>query len=108
MKKSGPLYWRVATVDSDNNVGGFTSRRISAGKLMTVKLFGSVRRGATTAVRVRVRSGNGKGLSGARIVVSGAGVKSASKRTAKNGTATFRVRPTRAGSVTFSVTKDGY
>ena len=106
--RSGPLYWRVATVDEGNNVGAFTSKQISAGKKMTVKLLGTVRRGATTSVRVRVRGSNGKALSGARVKVGGAGVKGSTRSTSKGGTTTFRLRPTKAGSVTFRVTKSGY
>ena len=106
--KPGPLYWRVATVDADNNVGGFDTKRISAGKSMTLKLFGTVRRGAMTSVRVRVRGSNGKALSGARVRVSGAGAKTSTKSTSKSGSTTFRIRPTRSGSVTFTVTKSGY
>ena len=107
-RKSGPLYWRVASVDSDNNVGAYTSKRISAGKPMSVKLFGTVRRSATSTVRVRVRNGAGKALSGAKVRVAGAGARAQTKTTSRSGTVTLRVRPTRAGKVTFTVTKSGY
>ena len=107
-RKKGPLYWRVATVDEGNNVGAWASKTISAGKKMTVTLRGSLRRNATRRVTVIVRGSNRKALSLATVRVSGAGVRSQRKRTNKRGSATFSLRPTKKGTVRFSVSRSGY
>ncbi|HWC26897.1 MAG TPA: hypothetical protein VG474_09960, partial [Solirubrobacteraceae bacterium] len=107
-RKIGPLYWRVATVDEGNNVGAFTTARISAGRTMTVRLRGSLRRNATSRITVFVRGANRRALRGATVSVRGAGVRAHSKRTSRRGTATFRLRPTAKGSVTFTVRRSSY
>jgi len=107
-RKSGPLYWRVATVDEGNNVGAWASKTISRGKTMTILLRGSLRRGATARVTVIVRGSNRKALPLATARVSGAGVRAQSRRTSKRGSVTFILRPTKKGSVKFSVSRAGY
>ena len=106
--KKGPLYWRVATVDEGNNVGAWADKTISAGKKMTVTVRGSLRRNATRRITVIVRGSNRKALSLATVRVSGAGVRTQSKRTSKRGTVTFRLRPTKKGTVRFSVSRSTY
>ncbi|MBW3606964.1 MAG: hypothetical protein KY463_01190 [Actinobacteria bacterium] len=107
-RTTGPLYWRVASVDADNNVGAFTTKQISKGKAMSVLLRGTLRRGSTRSVRAIVRGSNRKALSGAKVKVGGAGVRSPTKTTNKRGITTFRLRPTKSGMVTFTVTRAGY
>ena len=105
--KQRPLYWRVATVDDGGNVGAYVSAPARKGKPLTVRVTGRLRRNAMSRITIRVRGG-GKALKGARVRVSGAGVKSAGKNTGRSGTTSFRLRPTKKGSVSVLVTRSGY
>jgi hypothetical protein len=108
LKTAGPLYWRVAAVDAGNNVGAFAAKTISRGKTMRVTARGSLKRNATRRVTLVVRGSTGKALALATVRASGAGVRSQSKRTNKRGRVTFSLRPTKAGTVKFSVSRSGY
>jgi hypothetical protein len=101
------LYWRVATVDEGNNVGAYIAGPARAGKPLSVRVTGRLRRNRMSGLTIRVR-GSGKALSGASVRVSGAGVKARSKRTKRTGRTSFRVRPTRRGSVSIRVSRTGY
>jgi hypothetical protein len=105
--KAGALYWRVAAIDSGNNVGAWANRDVGV-KSLKVTLRGTLRRGATKRVKVTVRGSNRKALSGAKVTVRGAGVSSKSKRTSRRGTTTFTLRPKSTGRVTFTVSRSGY
>ncbi|HSD80824.1 MAG TPA: hypothetical protein VLB47_09185, partial [Solirubrobacteraceae bacterium] len=50
----------------------------------------------------------GAPLRRARVTVSGAGVRRASRRTGRRGTATFRVRPRRSGALVVRVSARGW
>ncbi|MDQ3722569.1 MAG: hypothetical protein M3376_05760 [Actinomycetota bacterium] len=104
--KGGPLYWRVASVDSGGNVGAY-ARRDPVVKKLTVRATGKLRRGATGRASVSVRSG-GKALSGVTVRVSGAGLRAQTRRTSKRGTVSFRLRPKKRGKVSISVSRAGY
>jgi hypothetical protein len=104
---TGPLYWRVATVDEGSNTGAFVSAAIRKGKALSVRVRGSLRRNSSSRLTIIVR-GSGKALRGASIRVSGAGVKTTTRRTGKSGKASIRLRPTKRGSVTVVVKRSGY
>jgi hypothetical protein len=60
-------------------------------------------------VTLTVRTGSFQPVAGARVRVSGAGVKAATKTTSATGKVSFRIRATRyPGKVTFRVTKAGF
>ncbi len=105
-KGGGALYWRVASIDSGNNVGAYANRDVGV-KTLTVRLRGSLRRDATRAIGVTVRS-SGKAVKGAKVKASGAGVTSKTKTTGRRGTTTMGLRPTKTGKVTFTVSHSGY
>ena len=106
-KLTGPLYWRVATVDDGGNIGAYVAGRVRAGKPLTVRVTGRLRRNATSRLTVRVR-GSGKALRSASVRVSGAGVKAKTQRTGRSGRTSFRLRPRSSGRVTVLVTRTGY
>jgi hypothetical protein len=106
-RTSGPLYWRLATVDEGNNVGAFVTNRISVGKSMTVRFRGRLRRNATSRLTITVR-GSGRALPGASVKVRGAGVRATTRRTNRRGTASLRLRPRARGRVTIQVARAGY
>lgn len=104
---TGPLYWRVATVDDGGNTGAFVSATIRKGKPLSVRVRGGLRKNRTSRLTIVVR-GAGKAQKGATVSISGAGVKSTTKVTSRTGRATVRLRPTKSGSVTIVVKSTGF
>ena len=105
----GALYWRVAGMDEDRNVGDFTQAQpISLLPQLKMSVSGKLRRRRWSRVTVRVTSASGSAMQGASVRVLGAGVRKQTKRTGLFGTADFRLRPTRKGRVLFSVSKGGF
>jgi hypothetical protein len=107
-RNGGRLYWRVAAVDEDNNVGGFATGAFKLPQAMRVVAIGALRKKKRGFAVVSVRTLKTKAIKGARVRVSGAGVHARPKRTGRNGAVKFRLRPGRAGTLTFFVTKRGY
>ena len=105
----GALYWRVAGMDEDRNVGDFTQAQpISLLPQLKMSVSGKLRRRRWSRVTVRVTTASGSALQGASVRVLGAGVRRQTKKTGLFGTADFRLRPTRKGRVLFSVSKGGF
>ncbi len=104
----GTLYWRVASVDDGNNTGAWTTGHFTFPKGINVALRGRLRRGQAGAVTVRLRDAKGNAVSGAKVRVTGKRLRSVSRRSGKDGLATFRLRPGRRGTLTFRVTRKGY
>jgi hypothetical protein len=102
------LYWRVATMDEGNNLGGWATTPLSKPKKLRVRLRGGARRGHRGAVRVTVTNSRGVRLSRIRITVKGAGVKAKPHRTNRRGQTVFRIRPRKKGSVRFRAAARGY
>jgi hypothetical protein len=67
-----------------------------------------LRKGHRGTFTVTVRTAGRKALRKAKVTISGAGVTRVTKRTGKNGTAIFRLRPRRKGSVAIRVQARGY
>jgi hypothetical protein len=103
-----PLYWRVATLDEGHNPGGWASSPLRAARKMRLRLKGRLHVGRSTLVRVRVTSGKGKGVKGVRVAFSGAGLRTASRRTRRGGTLRLRLRPRARGVVRFTADKRGF
>jgi hypothetical protein len=59
-------------------------------------------------VRVTVFDSAGKRASGARVRLTGPGVRASAKRTNKLGQVTFKVRPKKRGKLLFTATKPGF
>ncbi|MGH2839895.1 MAG: hypothetical protein ACRDKY_03615 [Solirubrobacteraceae bacterium] len=105
---TGPLYWRVASVDGGGNVGAFATGPVRTGKKLRVKVSGKLRRGKTARIRVTVRGSNGKALRGATVSVKGAGVRAQRRKTGRSGKLSFLVRPSKLGTVTIRISRAGY
>jgi hypothetical protein len=103
----GPLYWRVAAVDEGGNDGGWATGRVGLLRRMNVSAFGLLHRGARGVLSVTVTDARAHAVRGARVTVSGAGVR-ARKRTSRRGAATFRVRPRARGTLRVRVDKSGF
>ena len=104
----GKLFWRVASVDQLNNVGGYATGTLALPKGLTVVLSGALVKGVGRVVRVTVRTTKNRPVPRARVTVSGAGVRARPRRTGRRGVVKFRLRPARRVRVTFTATKRGY
>jgi hypothetical protein len=104
----GTLYWRVATVDEGNNTGAWTTRTLALPKRMKIKVNGQIARRRRATVTVVVKDVRGRPVKRVRVKPSGAGVRGRAKRTTRKGKVTFRLRPTKKGSVAFTASKSGY
>jgi len=101
----GRLYWRVAAIDADNNLGDYTApQEFGIAQSMRLRAFGSPIKGRRTTISVSVASARGP-VAGARVRVWGGGMRSRAKLTNAEGRATFAVRPTRRGRVYVVATK---
>jgi hypothetical protein len=115
----GTFYWRVAAADDTTaNVGDYTAARTitlapgSSGT--TLKKFRVTSRGYLVKNRLRTvtiyvkNAATLRPVGSATVSVYGAGVLPKSKLTSSTGAASFYVKPTRLGTVTFRVSKTGY
>jgi hypothetical protein len=107
--EGGKLYWRIAEVDADGNQGAW-----SAPQLLTLPtvIHGSSSTGAaahlaTTTIKVYAKNAAGAAISGVLVKDSGAGVVATSHTTSSGGYVTFKVHPTKKGTITFTLTKTG-
>jgi hypothetical protein len=107
-KAGGPLWWRIAVVDGGNNVGAFTTGKVTIPKQMSVSAKGSLRRGRNGSIVVTVRDSKGQPVSAAALRSSGAGSRAAKARTGRKGTGTLRIRATKRGTVKIRVIKRGW
>jgi hypothetical protein len=107
-QNGGALYWRVAALDEDNNVGGFATGSFKLPKAMRVMAGGFLQTRKRGIVTVTAQTVKARPIKGARVTVRGAGVHSRAKRTSRAGTTKLRMRPRRRGTLTFTVTKRGY
>ncbi|HEY0387372.1 MAG TPA: hypothetical protein VGC71_02910 [Gaiellales bacterium] len=105
----GTIYWRVATVDDDNNTGSWAVSTLSLPTKTTVSSSTSaVHKGTTTSVTFTVKTAGGTGVVGASVHVGGAGVNASTKTTGSGGKVTFKLKPTKTGKITVKASKSGY
>jgi hypothetical protein len=104
----GLLYWRVAALDEDNNVGGWATGTFKLPRAMRVTVSGFLLKRKRGMIMVTAQTIKGKAIRRASVKVRGAGVRARPKRTRRNGTAKFRLRTRRTGNLTFTVSKRGY
>jgi hypothetical protein len=105
----GTLYWRVAAVDADRNQGDFSpAQKVGLVSHMRVTLLGFPARGRVSKVVVSVVDATSKPVGGARVLVSGRGLRVAARRTSRDGQVTFRFRARFKGNIVFRVIKTGY
>ncbi len=105
----GTIYWRVATVDDDNNTGSWTIGTLTLPtKTVLTSSASAIHKGVATSVTFTLKTVGGTGVVGASVHVSGAGVTAATKTTGSGGKVTFKLKPTRTGKVTATASKAGY
>lgn len=107
--QGGSIYWRIAAIDADNNQGAWSATQtLSMPKLIHLSSsVGAVLKGTTVTLTITAKDGSGHVMSGVLVKDSGAGVIAASHTTGSTGKATFKVHPTKSGSITFTGTKSG-
>ena len=102
----GVMYWRVAVIDPDSNVGAFSkANKFRLPQRMQVQYTGQQPHGVRSVVIVSVLNAQGKPVKGAAVRLSGAGVRTGTKKTDAKGIVTFSVKATRAGNLTATATK---
>jgi hypothetical protein len=103
------LYWRVAGVDADDNVGDFSpAQQISLLPRMKISVSGKLVKRRRRTVSVTVKNASGTWLPGVKVRVLGAGVKARTLSTSRWGVARFTLRPTKRGRVLFTAKKSGF
>jgi hypothetical protein len=103
------LYWHVAGIDNDGNLGDFSpAQPLSLLPRMKVKVKGSLRKRRRSTVSITVMNAAGSTMKGVKVKVIGAGVKAQTHKTSMWGVATFRLRPSRRGRVLFTAKKSGF
>jgi hypothetical protein len=107
-QEGGRLWWRVASVDEGRNVGAWSTRELSLLKLMQIRARGLKGKGKRAVVTVTVTDSKRRPVRRAKVRVTGAGVKAASKRSNKKGVVRFKLRPRKKGRVIFRAKKGGY
>jgi hypothetical protein len=103
------LYWRVAAVDEDRNQGDWTqAEQIRLQPRLRISVGGLARSKRMSSVRVSVMSGVGKRLAGAKVKLTGLGIRPVVKKTNTLGQVTFKVRPKKKGKLLVRATKPGF
>jgi hypothetical protein len=105
----GNLYWEVAAKDADGNQGAWSAPVLLA---LPTTIHGSssttmIAHGTTTTVKVYAKTGPGAAISGVLVKASGAGLTSTSHTTSSGGYVTFKLKPPKKGTITFTLTKTG-
>ena len=105
----GQLFWRVAAMDKAQNVGDWTqAQRIDIAQRLRVAVSRPAIRKFWTRVVVTVSDPTLKPVAGAKVRVSGAGIRAKTARTNRSGKVSFRLRPPKRGRLVFSASKAGY
>lgn len=103
----GQIFWRVAARDEGNNVGGYAAGAFRTARRMIISKKGALARGKTATLVIKLVDSDGDAIRKVRVGVSGV-ARARAKRTGRRGTATFRLRPRRRGTVVFRATRAGY
>jgi hypothetical protein len=104
----GTIFWRITAIDEGNNAGGSNVNRFVTARRMALKVSASLRPRRTSPVAVLVTDSRGRKVRKVKVRLSGRPVRPVSKRTSKKGTAKFKVRPRRRGTVVVRATRDGF
>ena len=105
----GTLFWRVAAMDENRNVGEFAPpQKFNLAQRLRMAATGQPRRRRWTRVTVSVTDPARRPVRYATVRVSGAGIRARSARTNRFGRVTFRLRPLKKGRLAFTAKKAGF
>jgi hypothetical protein len=107
-RSGATLFWRVASMDEGNNLGAWVTNPVRQSKPMRLRLRGSLKRNRTRKVRAIVKDSHGKALRGAKVTVTGAGIRVAPRLTTRRGKVSFRLKPRAKGRVVFLAEKRSF
>jgi hypothetical protein len=106
---SSTLYWHVAGVDEDRNVGDWTqTQQIRLLPRLRVSVSGLARPKRLSTVRVTVMDALGKRLSAAKVRLTGLGIRPVTRATNRLGQVVFKVTPRKKGKLFVRATKSGF
>jgi hypothetical protein len=104
----GQLFWRVAAVDADGNVGDWSPvQAFGISRPIRLTIYGSPVRGRKTKMMVLTAAGLDP-IPGVSIRIWGAGLKARTVKTKATGRAAFIVRPRKRGTIWLRATKAGF
>ena len=105
----GAMYWRVAVVDPDGNVGAFSkAKKFTLLARMQVSIASQPPHGQRGPMVINVLNAKGKPIKGVAVKLRGAGVRTGTHRTNKKGVVTFSIKPTKTANLTVTATKKLY
>ena len=108
-KNGGKLYWRVAAIDPDGNLGAFTpAKAIVLAKRMDVRIEGSLTKGAVGTLTITVVDSKGVPVRKAEVRVTGSGATAKRKRTNGKGIVVLKVRVKKSGTIKILASKAGF
>src|SRR5262249_39683922 len=106
--KGGNLYWRVAMIDETGNLGEFTAgRSIYLPQQMKVTVLGLLKRKKSGKLTITVLDPKRVGVRGAKVVISGAGLKTKTVKTNSAGKVTVTLKPKKKGTIKIAVSRAG-
>ncbi len=104
----GVLYWRVAAIDSDDNMGDYSPvKQVGLLQTMRVRAQGFLMRGRQSTLVVSATWVTHP-VKGAKIRIWGAGLSPRVKATNSAGKVSFTLRPRKRGKLYIRATKPGF
>jgi hypothetical protein len=105
----GTLHWRVAAVDSGGNIGAYKTGSFVLPKGLSVSILGFLRHGHRGQVTISVKSARTrKAVRGARLTITGAGVRTMRRSTNRRGRVVLSLTPRKKGTLTVAVKRKGF
>jgi hypothetical protein len=105
-QNGGKLYWHVAAADADGNQGAFSPvQTLTLPLRLVIAVSGGLVPKTTGSVTVTMTNGVNNVISGVTIKATGAGIKAKTLKTGTSGKVTFKLKPTKKGTITFAATK---
>lgn len=104
----GRLFWRVAAVDADANIGDY-SPVVEFGIARTLKLrtLGSLVRNRSSQLVVTATASY-DAIPGVAVKIWGAGIRPRTAKTNASGRVIFKLRPPKKGAIYIRATKSGF
>jgi hypothetical protein len=107
-RDGGRLYWRVGAIDAGRNTGAYATGFFVLPRGMRVGIAALLRSGKVGIARITVKNASNRPIRGARVTISGVGIRTIRRTTNRKGEVTVRVRPRRRGKLTVTVRRKGY
>jgi hypothetical protein len=104
----GVLYWHVAAIDADDNIGDYSPvKQVGILQTMRLRTQGYLARGRPTTFTV-IATWVTHPVKGAKIRIWGAGLTARVKATSSAGKVSFSIRPRKRGKLYIRATKGGF